>query len=84
MMSRLEKCREELEKARKKYEDLGNKIKELEKQYKEEEKIAVHGMMQAAELTPAQLAQIIRMAKMGELDYGTMEEKAEEEMQHEE
>lgn len=84
MMSRLEKCREELERARKKYENLGNKIKELEKQYKEEEKIAVHGMMQAAELTPEQLAQIIRMAKMGELYYGTMEEKAEEEMQHEE
>ena len=83
-MSRLEKCREELERARKRYEILGNKIKELEKQYKEEEKIAVHGMMQAAELTPEQLSQIIRMAKMGELYYGTMEEKLEEEIQHEE
>ena len=83
-MSKLEKCREELERARKKYENLGNKIKELEKQYKEQEKLEVHGMMVAAALTPEQLAQIIRMAKMGELYCEKQEEKCEEEMFYEE
>lgn len=65
-MSKLEKRREELEKARQKYEEWGNRVRELEKKYKEEEKITVHDMVTAAELTPEQLAQIIRMAKTGE------------------
>ena len=73
-MSKLEKCREELERARKRYEYLGNKIKKLE----------VHGMMVAAELTPEQLARLIRMAKTGELYFEKMEEKIEEEMLDEE
>ena len=83
-MSKLEKCREELERARKRYEYLGNKIKKLEEEYKEQEKLEVHGMMVAAALTPEQLAQIIRMAKMGELYCEKQEEKCEEEMFYEE
>ena len=83
-MSKLEKCREELEKARKRYENLGNKIKELEKQYEEQEKLEVHGMMIAAELTPEQLGQLIRMAKTRELYFEKMKEKCEEEMFDEE
>lgn len=83
-MSKLEKCREELERARKRYENLGKRIKDLEKQYEEQEKLEVHGMMMAAELTPEQLARIIRMAKMGEIYYEKMEEKCEEEMYNEE
>ena len=83
-MSRLEKCREELERARKRYEYLGNKIKKLEEEYKEQEKLEVHGMMVAAELTPEQLARLIRMAKAGELYFEKMEEKIEEEMVDEE
>lgn len=83
-MSKLEKCREELERARKRYEYLGNKIKKLEEEYKEQEKLEVHGMMVAAELTPEQLARLIRMAKTGELYFEKMEEKIEEEMVDEE
>lgn len=83
-MSKLEKYREELERARKRYENLGNKIKELEKKYEEQEKIEVHGMMIAADLTPEQLGQLLRMAKTGELYFEKMKEKCEEEMFHEE
>lgn len=79
-MSKLEKCREELERARKRYAYLGDKIKELEKKYEEQEKLEVHGMMVAAELTPEQIGQLIRMAKAGEIYYEKMEEKCEEEM----
>ena len=83
-MSKLEKRREELEKARKKYEEWGNRVRELEKKYKEEEKTTVHSMVAAAELTPEQLSQIIRMEKAGELYYGALTEKCEEEIQYEE
>ena len=83
-MSKLEKRREELEKARKKYEEWGNRVRELEKKYKEEEKTTSHSMVAAAKLTPEQLSQIIRMAKAGELYYGALAEKCEEEGQHEE
>ena len=83
-MSKLERRREELEKARKKYEEWGNRVRELEKKYTEAEKTTVHNMVTAAELTPEQLSQIIRMAKAGELYYGTLAEKCEEEGQHEE
>ena len=41
-------------------------------------------MVAAAELTPEQLSQIIRMAKAGELYYGALAEKCEEEIQYEE
>ena len=83
-MSRLEKRREELEKAREKYEEWGNRVRELEKKYKEEEKTTIHSMVAAAELTPEQLSQIIRLAKAGELYYGALAEKCEEEVQYEE
>ena len=83
-MSKLEKRREELEKAKKKYEEWGNRVRELEKKYKEEEKTTIHIMVAAAELTPEQLSQIIRVAKAGELYYGAFAEKCEEEGQHEE
>ena len=62
----------------------GNRVRELEKKYKEEEKTTIHSMVAAAELTPEQLSQIIRMAKAGELYYGALAEKCEEEIQYEE
>ena len=83
-MSKLEKRREELERARQKYEEWGNRVKELEKKYKEAEKTTVHDMVTAADLTPEQLSQIIRLAKTGELYYGALAEKCEEEGHHEE
>ena len=83
-MSKLEKRKEELEKARQKYAEWGNRVRKLEKKYKEEEKTTVHEMVTAAELTPEQLAHIIRMAKAGEIYYGKLAEKCEEEGQNEE
>lgn len=84
IMSKLEKYQADLEKARKKYEEWGNKVRELEKKYKEEEKTTVHEMMSSAQLTPEQLAQIIRLAKAGEIYYGKQEENCKEEVKHEE
>ncbi len=84
MMSKLEKYKADLERARRKHEEWGNRVKELEKRYKEEEKTTVHEMVNAAELTPEQLAQILRLAKAGEIYYGQEVEKMEEEMKHEE
>ena len=77
-MSKLEKYQADLEKARKKYEEWGNKVRELEKKYKEEEKTTVHEMMSSAQLTPEQLAQIIRLAKAGEIYYGKQEKNCKE------
>lgn len=72
-VTRLEKRREELEKARKRYEEWGNKVRALEKKYQEEEKTTVHDIVTEAELTPEQLAQLIRLAKLGKLSLGTFE-----------
>lgn len=83
-MSKLEKYQADLEKARKKYEEWGNKVRELEKKYKEEEKTTVHEMMSSAQLTPEQLAQIIRLAKAGEIYYGKQEKNCKEEVKYEE
>lgn len=83
-MSKLEKYREDLEKTRKKYEALGNRVRELEKKYKEEEKTTVHDMVSAAELTPEQLAQILRLAKAGEIYCGQEIHRIEEDTDHEE
>lgn len=58
--SRLVKLREELEKARKKRDDWEAKVKDLERRYNEAEKVYVYGIFQTANLTPEQLAELIR------------------------
>ena len=58
--SRLVKLREELEKARKKRDDWAAKVKDLERKYNEAEKVFVYGIFQTANLTPEQLAELIR------------------------
>ena len=58
--SRLVKLREELEKARKKRDDWEAKVKDLERKYNEAEKVYVYGIFQTANLTPEQLAELIR------------------------
>ena len=58
--SRLVKLREELEKARKKRDDLEAKVKDLERRYNEAEKVYVYGIFQTANMTPEQLADLIR------------------------
>ena len=58
--SRLVKLREELEKARKKRDDWEARVKDLERRYNEAEKVYVYGIFQTANLTPEQLAELIR------------------------
>ena len=58
--SRLVKLREELEKARKKRDDREAKVKDLERRYNEAEKVYVYGIFQTANMTPEQLAELIR------------------------
>ena len=60
--TRLARLREELEKARKKRDDWDARVKDLEKRYKEAENTCIHDMVHAANLTPEQLAELIRMA----------------------
>ena len=58
--SRLVKLREELENARKKRDDWEAKVKDLERRYNEAEKVYVYGIFQTANMTPEQLADLIR------------------------
>ena len=59
MLDRLEKCKEELEKAKKKKAEWEAKVKRLEKKVQDEEKMAVHEMVKAANLSPEELARLI-------------------------
>ena len=58
--SRLVKLREELEKVRKKRDDWEAKVKDLERRYNEAVKVYVYGIFQTANMTPEQLAELIR------------------------
>ena len=58
--SRLVKLRDELEKARKKRDDWEARVKDLERRYNEAEKVYVYGIFQTANMTPEQLAELIR------------------------
>ena len=60
--TRLARLRDELEKARKKRDDWDARVKDLEKRYKEAENTCIHDMVHAANLTPEQLAELIRRA----------------------
>ena len=57
---KLEKIGADLEKARKKRAEWDAKVKDLERRYREEENTEIHGMVHAANLTPEQLAELIR------------------------
>ena len=60
--ARLNKLKEELEKACKKRDEWDAKVKNLERRYSEAEKVCVYGIFQAANLTPEQLAEVIKNA----------------------
>jgi len=62
MGAKLDRLRLELEKAYVKRDSLENKIQELERRLDEEEKTEIHDLVREANLTPEQLAQLIRMA----------------------
>ena len=64
MLSRLEIYRNDLEKARIKRNEWYGKVKELERKCKEEENTTIHDMVHAANMTPEQLARLLKMATM--------------------
>ena len=59
--SKLNRLREELKAAKKKRDSWEAKVKDLERRYNEAEKVCVYGIFQAANMTPEQLADVIRM-----------------------
>ena len=63
--SRLSRLRDELSKARKRRDEWEQKVKDLERRYKEAENTCIHEMVHAANLTPEQLAELIRAAASG-------------------
>lgn len=64
MADKLRKLGTELEKARSRRDEWDRKVKELEKRYIEEENTQIHDMVRAANLTPEELAVIIRKASV--------------------
>ena len=63
--TRLNRLRDELKKARKRRDEWDVKVKDLERRYKEAENTCIHDMVHAANLTPDQLAELIRAASSG-------------------
>ncbi len=63
--ARLNRLKEELEAARKKRDSLDAKVKDLERRFKEAENTYIHDIVHAANLTPEQLAELIRRAAAG-------------------
>ena len=64
--TRLNRLRDELQKARKRRDEWEAKVKDLERRYKEAENTCIHDMVHAANLTPEQLAELIRAASSGQ------------------
>ena len=62
--TRLSRLRDELTKARRKRDEWDARVKELERKYKEAENTCIHDMVHAANLTPEQLAELIRSAAL--------------------
>ena len=61
--SRLARLKEELSKARRKRDEWEQKVKDLERRYKEAENTCIHDMVHAANLSPEQLAELIKMSQ---------------------
>ena len=61
MGARLDKIGADLEKARKKQAEWTSRVKELERKYREVENSEIQEMVHAANLTPDQLADLLRM-----------------------
>ena len=66
--TKLKRLGAELEKARIRQAEWTAKVKELERKYKEAENTCIHDMVHAADLTPEELAVIIRKARAGVFD----------------
>ena len=67
-MTKTEKLSLELEKARAKRIEWEERVKDLEVRLKEAQNTEIHEMVRAANLTPAQLAELLGITKKGNLD----------------
>lgn len=83
--AKLDRIGADLEKARKKRAEWDARVKDLERRYREEENSEIHEMVHAANLTPDQLSELLRMfaADMAPKPE-TINAMNEEEMQNEE
>ena len=61
MGAKLERIGSDLEKARRKRAEWDAKVKDLERRYREEENSEIHELVHAANLTPDQLSELLRM-----------------------
>src|SRR5574344_1355595 len=59
--AKLDKIGADLEKARRKRAEWDARVKDLERRYREEENSEIHEMVHAANLTPDQLSELLRM-----------------------
>ena len=67
-MTKTEKLSLELEKARAKRIEWEERVKDLEVRLKEAQNTEIHEMVRAANLTPAQLAELLGITRKGNLD----------------
>ena len=65
MITQLERIGEELERARIRLAQQEKRVKDLEERYRQVEKTTVNEIVQAANITPAQLAEILDAGKKG-------------------
>lgn len=61
MGAKLDRIGADLEKARRKRAERDAKVKDLERRYREEENSEIHELVHAANLTPDQLSELLRM-----------------------
>lgn len=62
MSDKLKRIAAERDKARKKRDEWDERMKEWDRKYREQENTEIHDLVHKAELTPEQLAEIIRQA----------------------
>lgn len=75
MSRRLELMAEELEKLRKKRTRMDEQIRDLEEKYKETENTEIHEIVHAHNLTPEQLAKVLKSLQHGKLPQGKIPEE---------
>ena len=61
MGAKLDRIGADLEKARRKRAEWDARVKDLERRYREEENSEIHELVHAANLTPDQLSELLRM-----------------------
>ena len=84
MGAKLERLGAELAKARKKKAEWDSRVKDLERRYREEENSEIHEMVHAANLTPDQLSELLKMfAEDSAPKPETIQSVTEEETTHE-